>query len=102
MAKGYVVGNLTVLDVEGYKPYAAAATAAQKQYGGTPLVRGGRCEIVEGEARMRQIVIEFESYEAAKTYFFSPFILKTFLCLYSATLPLFHCCTGRRYPTTRE
>ena len=72
MAKGYVVGNLTVLDVEGYKPYAAAATAAQKQYGGTPLVRGGRCEIVEGEARMRQIVIEFESYEAAKTYFFSP------------------------------
>jgi len=72
MAKGYVVGNLTVLDVEGYKPYAAAATAAQKQYGGTALVRGGRCEIVEGEARMRQVVIEFESYEAAKTYFFSP------------------------------
>eukprot|EP01037_Dinobryon_pediforme_P002557 gene2556-2596_t len=55
MAKGYVVGNLTVLDVEGYKAYAAAATEAQKLYGARPLVRGGKCEIVEGEARMRQI-----------------------------------------------
>ncbi len=72
MPKGYVVGNLTVLDAEAYKPYAAAASAAIKQYGGTPLVRGGKCEIVEGEARMRQVVIEFESFEQAKTYFFSP------------------------------
>ena len=72
MAKGYIVGNLTVLDTEAYKAYAEGATAAQKKYGGTPLVRGGKCEIVEGEARMRQVVIEFDSYEQAKTYFFSP------------------------------
>ncbi len=72
MAKGYIVGNLTVLDPEGYKAYAAAASAAIKLYGGTPLVRGGKCEIVEGEARMRQVVIEFESFEQAKTYFYSP------------------------------
>ena len=72
MAKGYIVGNLTVLDLEGYKAYAAAATEAQKKYGGRPIVRGGKCEIVEGEARMRQVVLEFDSYEQAKAYFFSP------------------------------
>ena len=38
----------------------------------SPIVRGGKCEIVEGEARMRQVVLEFDSYEQAKTYFFSP------------------------------
>eukprot|EP01037_Dinobryon_pediforme_P008152 gene8152-8236_t len=48
--EGYVVGNLTVLDVEGYKAYAAAATEAQKLYGARPLVRGGKCEIVEDRA----------------------------------------------------
>jgi uncharacterized protein (DUF1330 family) len=72
MAKGYVIVRMTVLDPEGYKTYVAGATAAIKQYGGRPLVRGGKFEICEGEARARNVVIEFDSFDQAKTYYYSP------------------------------
>ncbi|MBN9445826.1 MAG: DUF1330 domain-containing protein, partial [Bosea sp.] len=39
-----------------------------KQYGGTPLVRGGQMTVGEGEGRARNIVIEFKDFEAAKAY----------------------------------
>jgi uncharacterized protein (DUF1330 family) len=72
MAKGYVIGRLTVLDPEGYKAYAAKASEAMRVHGGRPLVRGGRAETLEGEARTRNVVIEFDSFEAARAYYHSP------------------------------
>lgn len=72
MTKGYVIGRISVLDPEGYKAYVAKATEAIRKYGGTPLARGGRCEIVEGEGRMRNVIIEFESFERAREYYHSP------------------------------
>lgn len=72
MAKGYLIGRVSVHDPEGYKAYAGKATAAIAQYGGKVLARGGKAEIVEGEGRTRNVIIEFESFEQAKTYFFSP------------------------------
>ncbi|RFB79926.1 DUF1330 domain-containing protein [Methylovirgula sp. 4M-Z18] len=72
MAKGYIVVRVSVLDPEAYKVYAAAATAAIAQYGGKALARGGRCEILEGEGRMRNVVLEFDSYDQARTYYYSP------------------------------
>ncbi|HRD75720.1 MAG TPA: DUF1330 domain-containing protein, partial [Hyphomicrobiaceae bacterium] len=44
----------------------------QKRYGARILVRGGRTEIVEGEGCARNIVLEFESFEAARAYAHSP------------------------------
>lgn len=70
--KGYLIGRVSVHDMEGYKAYAAKATAAIMQHGGKVLARGGRAEIVEGEGRMRNVIIEFSSFEAARAYFFSP------------------------------
>jgi uncharacterized protein (DUF1330 family) len=72
MAKGYLIGRVSVYDAEGYKAYAAGATAAIAQYGGKVLARGGKAEIVEGEGRMRNVIIEFESFERAKEYYHSP------------------------------
>lgn len=72
MARGYLIGRVSVHDPEAYKAYAAGATAAIAQYGGRVLARGGRAEFVEGEGRLRNVIIEFESFEAAKAYFFSP------------------------------
>ena len=72
MAKGYLIGRVSVYDAEGYKAYAAGATAAIAQYGGKVLARGGRTEFVEGEGRLRNVIIEFESFEAATAYFYSP------------------------------
>jgi len=65
MAKGYWIARIDVADAETYKSYVAAATPAYQKYGAKFLVRGGRCEAVEGPARGRNVVIEFESYDVA-------------------------------------
>ena len=72
MPKGYVIARVTVTNPEAYAEYAKGATAAIKQYGGRPLVRGGAYEALEGEARPRNVVIEFPSYEAALACWDSP------------------------------
>lgn len=68
MPKGYVIARAIVTDPSAWAEYAAKATEAQKVYGGNPLVRGGRCEVFEGEGRARNVVIEFESFEQARNY----------------------------------
>jgi uncharacterized protein (DUF1330 family) len=72
MPKGYVVARANVINQTAWGTYAAKAGEAIKKYGGTPLVRGGRCETMEGEGRARNVVIEFASYDAAMTYARSP------------------------------
>lgn len=72
MAKGYIIGRISVHDLEAYKRYVAKATDAIQKYGGKFLVRGGAFEILDGEARSRNVVIEFESVQAARTYYHSP------------------------------
>lgn len=72
MPKGYLIGRVSVHDPEAYKAYAAKASAAIAQYGGKALARGGQFEIVEGEGRTRNVILEFDSFEQAKAYFFSP------------------------------
>lgn len=65
MAKGYWIGRVDVTDAEAYKAYVGANGAAFAQYGARFLVRGGAFDTVEGEARARNVVIEFPSYQAA-------------------------------------
>ena len=72
MPKGYVIARVTVTNPEAYAEYAKGATEAIRQYGGRPLVRGGAYEALEGEARARNVVIEFDSVEQAKRYYYSP------------------------------
>ena len=50
------------------RKYAKAATEAIAKYGGRALVRGGSYEAVEGQARGRNVVVEFDSVEAAKRF----------------------------------
>jgi uncharacterized protein (DUF1330 family) len=72
MPKGYVIARAAVTNPEAWSEYAAKASEAIKKYGGKPLVRGGRLEVAEGEGRARNVVIEFDSFEAARAYAFSP------------------------------
>jgi len=72
MAKGYWIARIDVNDAEAYKSYVAAATAAYQKYGAKFLVRGGRCEAVEGSGRARNVVIEFESFQTAMDCYRSP------------------------------
>jgi len=71
MSKGYVIARVDITNPEAYAQYAAAATKVIAEHGGKPLARGGRYEALEGKARARNVVLEFDSYEAARTYFYS-------------------------------
>ena len=65
MAKGYWVVRGEVSDPEAYKSYVAANAAAFRKFGARFLVRAGKHEVVEGEGRSRNVVIEFPDYAAA-------------------------------------
>jgi uncharacterized protein (DUF1330 family) len=71
LPKGYVISRVDILNPEAYAQYIAAGTQAIAAHNGKALVRGGRHEALEGVARARNIVIEFESYDAARAYYHS-------------------------------
>jgi uncharacterized protein (DUF1330 family) len=68
MPKGYVIARAKVTNATQWAVYAAEAGKAIQQYGGRPLARGGQVAVAEGEGRARNVVIEFDSFEAAKAY----------------------------------
>jgi uncharacterized protein (DUF1330 family) len=71
MPKGYVVSRVDITNPDAYARYAAAATKAIADHNGKTLARGGRSEPLEGKARARNVVLEFESYDAGRRYFHS-------------------------------
>ena len=72
MAKGYWIFQATVNDMETYGKYIAADANWFAKFGARYLVRGGEHEVVEGKARARQAVLEFDSYEQALACYRSP------------------------------
>lgn len=67
--KGYVIAEITVTDPEAYKAYAAAVAPVIMKFGGRYLVRGGQTVPIEGAPPSgREVVIEFESLAAARTF----------------------------------
>jgi uncharacterized protein (DUF1330 family) len=72
MPKGYWVAHVDVDDPKAYEDYKTANAAPFAEYGARFLVRGGPCDIREGQARARTVVIEFPSYAAALACYDSP------------------------------
>jgi uncharacterized protein (DUF1330 family) len=72
MPKGYVVVRAEVTNPEKWAEYVAKSKIALEKFGGTPIVRGGKSEVMEGIGRPRNVVLEFPSYEAAQSYASSP------------------------------
>ena len=70
--KGYWIARYDVADPETYKAYVAAGKPAFEEFGAVFLARGGRSEAMEGEARSRNVVIAFPSYQAAVDCWNSP------------------------------
>lgn len=70
--KGYWLAQVDVTEPEGYDAYRGANAVAFGKFGARFLVRGGRCETVEGKARSRSVAIEFPSFEAALACYRSP------------------------------
>lgn len=72
MAKGYWIVRVSVKDDEHYPEYLAAARPAFEKYGANFIVRGGTFAAMEGQARPRNVVVEFENYEQALACYRSP------------------------------
>jgi len=72
MPKGYVIAHAVVTDPEAWGQYVAKSKIALDKFGGKPIVRGGRYEIIEGNGVARNVILEFPSYEDALGYARSP------------------------------
>jgi uncharacterized protein (DUF1330 family) len=72
MANGYWIARVDVTDSTGYQKYVAANAAAFSKYHAKFVVRGGRFEAPEGQARARNIVLAFPDYETALACYRSP------------------------------
>ena len=69
----YVLAEVEITNAEGYKEYAQVVPATIAQYGGKFLHRGGNVEPLEGDwPKLRRVLIEFPSLQAAKAWFDSP------------------------------
>jgi uncharacterized protein (DUF1330 family) len=72
MAKGYIVARITVHDADAYMNYAKGARIAMQKYGARILALAGETVALQGQARERNVILEFESIEQAKAYYNSP------------------------------
>ena len=71
MSKGYVVANIRVTDQDRFQEFSGMAGLAIKKYGGRVLARGPDADRLEGDVSGIVMMIEFESKEAANTFYHS-------------------------------
>jgi uncharacterized protein (DUF1330 family) len=66
----YVISEIEVLDHEAINTYRRLAADSIEKYGGRYLVRGGPCELVEGQPAPKILVIvAFPTMEIAKEWY---------------------------------
>ena len=66
MPKAYWIVRVSVRQPERYPNYLAAARPAFEKFGARFIVRGGEFELMEGDARERNVVVEFEILDAGR------------------------------------
>jgi len=72
MTKGYIVCVYEAIkNDEALKNYAIKARSAVEKYNGKFLVRGGKNIVTEGKNFVRTVIIEFDSFEKTKNFFYS-------------------------------
>jgi uncharacterized protein (DUF1330 family) len=72
MAKAYWIARVDVRNPDAYKLYVEAGTKAFAKHNAKFLARGGKAEALEGPSRARNVIIEFESLDAARACYNSP------------------------------
>ena len=68
----YTMAHIDVHDAEEYAQYAELAGPAVAKYGGKFLARGGETVVMEGQARARNVIIEWPDMDTAKAFYQSP------------------------------
>ncbi|KAA0078001.1 DUF1330 domain-containing protein [Tardiphaga sp. P9-11] len=72
MSKAYWIVRVSVRDETRYPDYLAAAKPAFDKFGARFIVRGGAFETMEGDARDRNVVVEFADRATATACYRSP------------------------------
>jgi len=72
MSKAYWIVRVSVQDQARYPDYLAAAVKAFEKFGAKFLVRGGAFDAKEGDARERNVVVEFKDRATADACYDSP------------------------------
>lgn len=69
----YVIVRVNVTDTDTYSEYMKHTPATVAQYGGKFVVRGGDMTTLEGDEETRRVVVlQFDTVDAAKTWYHSP------------------------------
>jgi uncharacterized protein (DUF1330 family) len=70
MPCAYVIADVRVTDPQRYAGYVALSPAAVAAAGGEFVVRGGRCQPLEGDwTPGRVVVVKFPSFDAAVAFY---------------------------------
>jgi uncharacterized protein (DUF1330 family) len=72
LSKAYWIVRVSVRDEQRYPEYLAAAAPAFQKFGAKFVVRGGAFETMEGNARERNVVVEFKDRPTALACYQSP------------------------------
>jgi uncharacterized protein (DUF1330 family) len=72
LSKAYWMVHVSVRDEQRYPEYLAAAGPAFQKFGAKFIVRGGAFEAMEGNARERNVVVEFKDRATALACYRSP------------------------------
>jgi uncharacterized protein (DUF1330 family) len=72
LPKAYWIVRVAVRDEQGYPEYLAAAAPAFQKFGAKFIVRGGAYQAMEGNARERNVVVEFKDRSTALACYQSP------------------------------
>jgi uncharacterized protein (DUF1330 family) len=74
MPKAYVIVDMDVTDPDRYAAeYVPLSGPSVEAAGGRYLARGGETEVLEGDRQPhRTVIIEFDSLDAARTWYESP------------------------------
>jgi len=68
----YIIATIEVTDPEKFEVYRGQVPATIEKHGGRYLARGGEVSVVEGDQpERRTVVLEFESLEKAKGWYYS-------------------------------
>ncbi len=68
----YLIGDIEITDQDAYEKYRAGVSETVYAFGGNYLVRGAHGEVIEGTWEpKRLVVLEFESMNQAKAWYYS-------------------------------
>jgi len=67
----YALVELEITDLDGMGPYVESVAQTIEAHGGRYLVRGGHCEVQEGDMGEYpvKVIVEFPSMHAAKRWY---------------------------------